>query len=151
MAIKVEDLKNGAPVEKRRRASAAMISRGGVIGMMIGILRIIAVILLIASAFGNYVQFVGGWSSYWPLNWGVIGFAVIYQAVFSALQWGFKAAGWWFPYALALIASAVPSFLTYNGLFGPYLAAQVGAVLALIGIGVAVIGGDALPEWVLVE
>lgn len=142
-----------APMDAQptKRKSPALVSRGGVIGAMITLLRIVAVLLIIASTFGNYVQFVGGWDVYRPFNVTIIVVAALYQGICCAFQWGFKAAGWWFPYVLALLASAIPSFLTYNALFGPYLATQVGAVLALIGIGVAVLGGDALPEWVLVE
>ena len=149
--VRSEDLKDGKPLGKRRRASPAVVSKGGAVSAMITILRIIAVALVFLSTLGNYVQFVGGWAAYWPINWKIVGLAALYQLVCSLLQWGFKAAGWWFPYVIALLASAIPSFLTYNGLFGPYLATQVGATLALIGIGIAVIGGDALPEWVLVE
>lgn len=150
MTIKSTELINGK-VPSRTRPSAALMSRGGVIGAMIVLLRIVAVLLIAVSTFGNYVQFVGGWDVYWPINWPIVALAALYQGLCCAFQWGFKAASWWFPYALALLASAIPSFLTYNALFGPYLATQVGTALALIGIGVAVLGGDALPEWVLVE
>jgi hypothetical protein len=138
--------------EKRpRRPTPAMLSRGGVIGAMIGILRIIAVLLMVASTFGNYVQFVGGWGLYWPINWPIIGVALLYQVVCSLLQWGFKAANYWIPYAIALIASAIPSYLTYNAWAGPYLAAQLGSALAFFVLALSTLGADALPEWVLVE
>ncbi len=150
MTVKSTELINGKAPTKAR-PSPALMSRGGVIGTMIFILRIIAILLIVASTFGNYVQFVGGWVSYWPINWAIVALAALYQGICCSFQWGFKAAGWWLPYALALFASAIPSFLTYNALFGPYLTTQVGVALALIGIGVAVLGGDALPEWVLVE
>lgn len=153
MAVKVEDLKDGAPVEKRRR-SPAMFSRGGVIGAMITILRLIAIVLVIASTFGNYVQFIGGWPTPpapMPIEPWIIGLALLYQAVCSVLQWGFKAGGWWIPYMIALVASAIPSFLTYNAWAGPYLAAQLGPMLGGFALFLATIGADALPEWVLVE
>jgi hypothetical protein len=151
MAVTSQPTVNGKVEETRRRPSPAMVSRGGVIGAMIFILRVIALVLIVASTFGNYVQFMGGWGAYWPINWTIIGLAAMYQLICSLLQWGFKAGKMWLPYGLALLASAIPSFLTYNALFGPYLTTQVGAILTMIGIGIAVIGGDALPEWVLVE
>lgn len=134
-----------------RRPSPAVLSRGGAIGGMVFILRVMAILLVIASTIGNYVQFMGGWEKYLPIDFVVIGLAFVYQLICSLLQWGFKANRMWIPYILALLASAIPSFLTYNALFGAYMAVQVGTVLAPIGIGIAVIGGDALPEWVLVE
>lgn len=153
MAVTSQPTVNGKVEEgtRRRRPSPAMVSKGGVIGAMIFVLRVMAIVLVVISTFGNYVQFIGGWDVYWPINMAVIGLAAFYQLICCLLQWGFKAGRMWFPYVLALFASAIPSFLTYNALFGPYLTTQVGAVLAMMGIGIAVIGGDALPEWVLVE
>jgi hypothetical protein len=149
MTVKSTELINGkAPTS--RRPSTALVSHGGAIGAMILLLRIIAVLLVLASTFGNYVQFMGGWDRYLPIGGAIAGAAILYQVICSVLQWGFKAGGMWFPYAVALLASAIPSFLTYNALFGPYLATQVGTIPALIGIGIAVLGGDALPEWVIV-
>lgn len=150
MTVRSEPL-TSKPAEAPRRRSPALVSRGGVIGAMIFILRVIAVLLILASTFGNYVQFVGGWGGYWPLNWIIIGLAALYQLICCLLQWGFKAARWWLPYWIALIASAIPSFLTYNALVGPYLVTQLGSILAGAFILISVIGGDALPEWVLVE
>lgn len=153
MAVKSSELINGkAPEEPRRkRPSAALMSRGGVIGAMVLTLRIIALILIVASTFGNYVQFMGGWERYLPIGWVVVGIAALYQLICSLLQWGFKAGGMWIPYTLALLASAAPSFLTYNAWAGPYLAAQLGPLLGTIILFIATIGADALPEWVLVE
>jgi hypothetical protein len=150
MTVRNEPLVNGKP-STPRRPSPAMVPRGCVVNAALVMLRLIAVVLVLASTFGNYVQFVGGWESYWPPQWIVLLYAFIYQVVCSLFQWGFKAMRWWVPYVIALLASAIPSFLTYNALFGPYLALQVGIIPALLGIGIAVIGGDALPEWVLVE
>jgi hypothetical protein len=143
---KTEDEEQG----RRRKPSPAMVSKNGVIGAMIFILRIIALILMVASTFGNYVQFMGGWERYWPIDLVVVGLAVLYQIIFSLLQWGFKAGEMWIPYFLALVASAIPSFLTYNAWTGPYLAVQIGPLLGYIVLLAATIGADALPEWVLV-
>jgi hypothetical protein len=150
MAVTSQPTVNGKVEETRRRPSPAMVSRGGVIGAMIFILRVIALVLIVASTFGNYVQFMGGWGAYWPINWTIIGLAALYQLICSLLQWGFKAGKMWLPYGLALLASAIPSFLTYNAWAGPYLSAQVGGVVAGLLILGATIGADALPEWVLV-
>lgn len=150
MTVREAPLSSGKTTAPRR-PSPAMVPRGCVTIAALVMLRVIAVVLILASTFGNYVQFVGGWASYWPPEWVILLYAAIYQAVCSLFQWGFKAMRWWVPYLIALFASAIPSFLTYNALFGPYLALQVGAIPALIGIAIAVIGGDALPEWVLVE
>lgn len=149
MAVKSSELVNGKV--PAARPSAALFSQGGVIGAMILLLRIISVLLVLASTFGNYVQFMGGWGRWLPIDGVIIGVAILYQVICSVLQWGFKAGKMWLPYVLALLASAIPSFLTYNALFGPYLVTQVGTIPTLIGIGIAVLGGDALPEWVLVE
>jgi hypothetical protein len=125
--------------------------RSAVLRAMIGILRIVAVLLIIASTFGNYVLFVGGWSQWTPINAVAVGLAALYQALCCVLQWGFKAARWWILYFAALFASAIPSFLTYNAWAGPYLAVQFGPALALLIMAIATLGADALPEWVLVE
>lgn len=151
MAVTSQPLNNGKVEETRRRPSPAMVSRGGVIGAMIFILRVIALVLIVASTFGNYVQFMGGWAHYLPVSWWVIGAAAVYQLICSLLQWGFKAGKMWIPYVLALLASATPSFLTYNAWAGPYLAVQLGAWLGTVVLLIATIGADALPEWVLVE
>lgn len=155
MTVKSEPLIHGKPMgdeEKRpARRTPAMVSRGGVIAAMIFILRIMAVLLILMSTFGNYVLFAGGWERYLPIDIAVVGLAAFYQLICCLLQWGFKAARWWLPYGLALLASAIPSFLTYNALVGPYLMTQIGPILAGAFILISVIGGDALPEWVLVE
>lgn len=149
MAVKSSELVNGKV--PAARPSSALLSQGGVIGAMILILRIIALILIVASTFGNYVQFMGGWARWLPLDALIIGIAALYQLICSLLQWGFKAGGMWIPYILALLASAAPSFLTYNAWAGPYLTTQLGSVLGTFVLLVATIGADALPEWVLVE
>ena len=125
--------------------------RSVVIRAMISILRVVAILLIVASTFGNYVLFVGGWAQWQPINaWAVL-FAALYQALCCVLQWGFKAAHWWILYFAALFASAIPSFLTYNAWAGPFLALQFGPVLGLLIMAIATLGADALPEWVLVE
>lgn len=133
--------------------SPHVLPRSSVIVATIWMLRIIALALLVASTFGNYVQFIGGWPApgrSMPFSWLVLGAAAGYQLICSLFQWGFKAQRWWLPYALALIASAIPSFLTYNSWAGPYLSAQLGSIIAGLLILGATIGADALPEWVLV-
>jgi hypothetical protein len=150
VTVQSEPLKNGK-VEKKKAPSAALVSQGGVIGAMIFILRVIAIILMVASTFGNYVQFMGGWARYWPVDGLIVAAAVVYQLICSLLQWGFKAGGMWIPYTLSLLASAASSFLTYNAWAGPYLAVQVGPYLGIVVLLIATIGADALPEWVLVE
>lgn len=142
---------NNPPTRAPARPSPAMMPRGCVITAALVILRVVAIALILVSTFGNYVQFVGGWDFYWPPQWVTLLYAGIYQGLCCLLQWGFKAMRWWFPYAFALIASAAPSFLTYNVVIGPYFTAQFGAQLAFIAVALFVIAGDALPEWVLVE
>lgn len=127
-----------------------VVSANRVIGITITILRVLAVLLIFTSTFGNYVQFVGGWEFAASVNAVALALAIGYQALCSVLQWGFKALRWWPLYALFLLASAIPSFLTYNAWAGPYLTAQFGAALAFGMLGIAVIAADALPEWVLV-
>lgn len=152
MAVRSVPTKNGRTEEERRgRPSPAMVSKGGVIGAMIAILRFIAILLMLASTFGNYVQFVGGWAFYLPPNAIILGCALAYQLICSVLQWGFKAGKMWIPYGIALLASAIPSFLTYNAWAGPYLAVQLGTTLGPVALFIATLGADALPEWVLVE
>lgn len=148
MAVKSAPLNNPA---RPARPSPAMMPRGCVITATLVILRVVAIALLLASTFGNYVQFTGGWGTFWPPQWVVLLYAGLYQGLFSLLQWGFKAMRWWIPYLLALIASAIPSYLTYNVVIGPYFAAQFGAQLAFVIVCGFVIAGDALPEWVLVS
>jgi hypothetical protein len=150
MAVKSSELVNGK-VPERQRPTTALVSQGGVIGAMIFILRVIAIILMVASTFGNYVQFIGGWAHYLPIDPMIVLIALFYQLICSLLQWGFKAGGMWVPYVLALLASAAPSFLTYNAWAGPYLVAQLGPWIGTVVLLVATIGADALPEWVLVK
>lgn len=133
------------------RTTTHLMSEQGVIGATIFVLRGISILLIVASTFGNYIQFVGGWDAYLPIDGTIVGLAVFYQVLCSVFQWGFKAMRWWPLYIVALIASAVPSYLTYSAWMGPYLALKVGTTIALITIAIATIAADALPEWVLVE
>ena len=132
--------------------------RGAVI-----LLWIMAILLWLASTFGNFVQFVGGWGLAWPLNEktasGVL-YALIYQTVFTLAQWGFKAKRWWLLYSIALLGSAVPSFLTYNSWWiNPWIVARLGPSMpfmlawsvASTIIFIATVVNDLIPEWVLVE
>jgi hypothetical protein len=141
----------GSSTRPAARPSPAIMPRGCVITAALVMLRVIAIALILASTFGNYVQFVGGWASYWPPHWTILLYAAIYQAICSLFQWGFKAMRWWLSYTLALIASAIPSFLTYNALFGPNLTTQIGLYPTIVAVFLFVVAGDALPEWVLVE
>lgn len=140
---------NTAP--RAARPSPAVMPRGCVISVALAMLRVIALGLILMSTFGNYVQFVGGWTAFWPPQWTPLMYAAIYQGVCCFLQWGFKAMRWWIPYLFALIASAAPSFLTYNPVIAPTLAPQIGIYGAIIFVVLVVLAGDALPEWVLVE
>lgn len=144
MTVKSEPLRTSRP-------SPAVMPRGCVISAALTLLRVIAIALILVSTFGNYVQFVGGWAAFWPPHWTPLLYASIYQGVCCMLQWGFKAMRWWVPYLFALIASAAPSFLTYNPVLGPYLVAQIGIYGAIAVVVALVLAGDALPEWVLVE
>lgn len=139
------------PLNRPVRPSPAVMPRGCVITGALAVLRVIAVALILMSTFGNYVQFVGGWESYAPIQTTPLIYAALYQGVCCVLQWGFKAMRWWLPYVFALLASAAPSFLTYNPVIGPYLAGQIGMYGAIIIVFLLVLAGDALPEWVLVE
>lgn len=155
MTIRSEPLRSGprTQVVPRRTVEQAAVV----------FLWVIAVLLWLASAFGNFVQFVGGWSLVWPLNEhtgsGVL-FALIYQGIATIAQWGFKAKRWWALYAFALLASAIPSFLTYNSWWiNPWIVARLGPSIpsalawwiasAIIFITTAI--NDLIPEWVLVE
>ncbi len=149
-----------APMPSARQGTH-VVSRSKIVRLTIILLRMGAILLLIASTFGNYVQFAGGWehvswswrsvsASLAAISWQAVFFAVVYQAIFSALQWGFKAQRQWLPYALALLASVIPSFLTYNTWLDPYLSAQIGLASPLV-IFLAATFADAIPEWVLVE
>lgn len=140
-----------------------VIPRQSVETSAIVMLWIIAILLWLASTFGNFVQFVGGWGLVWPLNErtaaGVL-YALVYQAVATIAQWGFKAKRWWPLYMLALLASAIPSFVTYNSWWiNPWIVARLGSSvpdllawwIASVVIFVATVINDLIPEWVLVE
>ena len=144
-----------------RHSPTAVVSPGTAAYYAIRILRVIAFILLIMSTFGNYITFIGGWDAFrWSWSrpiaslqavvWPMAIAAVVYQGTFSALQWGMKALRYWLVYGIALLASAIPSFLTYNAWAGPFLSAQIGVFFAGTIVLVASVGADALPEWVLV-
>lgn len=122
----------------------------------------LAILLWLLSTFGNFVQFVGGWDLAWPMN-GYTGrailYALAYQAIFTLAQWGFKAKRWWFLYGVALLASAIPSFLTYNAWAngwlvawaGPAVSQEIAPILAGLLLLVVAVVIDLIPEWVLVE
>lgn len=151
MSVKSTALKNGEPQQARYRSPTAVIPPGHAAGCAVRIMQAIALILLALSTFGNYVTFIGGWDSLgWPVNLLMVGAAAVYQAVFSALQWGMKALRNWPMYTLALIGSAIPSFLTYNAWAGPFLSVHLGVYVTVLIIGLASLGADAIPEWVLV-
>jgi hypothetical protein len=157
MTVKSTELKNGEPKQARYRSPTAMVDPYVAAHATILMLRGVSILLLLLSTFGNYIAFIGGWNAPWRLAWPIIAAAVLYQVVFSLAQWGTKALArathnwaWGLGYAFALIASAVPSFLAYNGWAGPWLAFQVGVWPAGIIIFIAAVGADALPEWVLV-
>jgi hypothetical protein len=149
------------------RSATAVLPQATAITASVVVLRVLALLLLTMSTFGNYVTFVGGWAAtskapgfFWSwsnlaasiaaINWSMVLLAIVYQVVFSLLQWGTKAKRVWSLYMLFLLASAIPSFLTYNGWAGPYLAEQVGVWIAGILVFIAAVGADAVPEWVLV-
>lgn len=125
-------------------------------------LWIVAIVLWLASTFGNFVQFVGGWEYVWPTGAytgkGVL-YALLYQGIATLAQWGFKAKRWWFLYSVALLASAVPSFLTYNAWANGWIVARVAstapadvvALLAGVFLFIVAVIVDLIPEWVLVE
>jgi hypothetical protein len=126
----------------------------------VAMLRLLAVILWLVSTFGNFVQFVGGWGFVWPMNANTgkgIAYALIYQGIFTVAQWGFKAKRWWMLYIVALLASAIPSFLTYNAWANGWIVERVSAppdiaaLLAAIFLFVIAVVVDLIPEWVLVE
>lgn len=126
------------------------------------LLWVTAILLWLLSTFGNFVQFVGGWTNAWPLNSATlsgVAFALLYQGIFTLAQWGFKAKRWWMLYVIALLASAVPSFLTYNSWANGWIVRQVGervppdaaSLLAGLFLFVVAVLVDLIPEWVLVE
>lgn len=145
----------------RHRSSHVVSQRSAETGAIV-ILWVLAILLWLASTFGNFVQFVGGWGFVWPTGEqtgkGIL-YALIYQAIFTAAQWGFKAKKWWLLYIVALLASAIPSFLTYNVWANGWLVdhvahtmpADVAALLAGAAIFVLTVIVDLIPEWVLVE
>lgn len=152
MAVQSKALKDGKAEEPRAyRSPTALVAPVAVALMAIRILRVIAFLLIAMSIFGNYVTFIGGWAQLsWAINWSMAIVAIAYQLIFGVLQWGMKALRWWLVYLFALFASAIPSFLTYHAWAGPYLSIHIGALFAFILVGLAAIGADALPEWVLV-
>lgn len=161
MTVQSKELKNGEIQEPRYRSPTAIVRPAVAVYYSVRLLQFIAWALLAMSTFGNYITFIGGWQAWkWDwwrpveslgsITWSMVFAAVAYQGVFAVLQWGTKALRWWLVYGLALIASAIPSFLTYNAWAGPFFAAHIGAIFAAIVIGLASIGADALPEWVLV-
>lgn len=161
MAVKSTALKNGEAQQTRYRSPTAIMTPSAAVVVMVRLLRLLAVLLLALSTFGNYVTFAGGWgalgwdwaklpASIAAINWPMVIAAIVFQGVFAALQWGSKAMRWWLLYGLALLVSAIPSFLTYNAWAGSYFSAQIGAFFAGTIIFLAAIGADALPEWVLV-
>jgi hypothetical protein len=132
-----------------------VIPRGCVVNAAIVLLWLLALILLAVSTFGNYVLFVGGWdSAAWPSDaatYRALGLAVTFQAICSVAQWGFKAIRLWLAYAVALLISAIPSFLAYNAIVGPWIEPQIGPWIAPVVIFLSALFIDMLPEWILVR
>lgn len=147
---------------RSRSLSTHVVPRHSVEAGAVVMLWIVAIVLWLASTFGNFVQFVGGWGYVWPLNEhtgrGVL-YALVYQGIATLAQWGFKAKRWWLLYGVALLGSAIPSFITYNSWANGWLVAHVArsapadvsALLASLAIFVAAVVVDLIPEWVLVE
>lgn len=149
-------LVNGRVVEERgpRNQTTKVIPSSAVVIVLIRALQVIAVLLVIASIFGNYVQFVGGWpadNAALPLDAAAILYAAVYQVGCSVAQWGCKHQGWWVAYAAALIVSAIPSFFTYNAWAGVWLAVLIGPALSIVAIALIVLFIDMIPEWILVK
>jgi hypothetical protein len=157
MAVRQEPLKDGKPVEHTRKQSAMssqVIPRGCAAMGAVILLWFSAVALLVASTFGNYVLFVGGWERVrWPADEVALKAALLaclFQGVFSVAQWGFKALRLWPAYAIALLVSVIPSFLAYNEWAGPWLAVYVGFFAPFVVFLTAVFV-DMLPEWILIR
>lgn len=151
----MSNLKSRPLTPAARTYRPQVIPRGCVINAAIVFLWLIAVALMAVSTFGNYVMFVGGWdAATWPSDaatYRALGFAVGYQALCSVAQWGFKAIRLWPAYWVALLISAIPSFLAYNTGMGPWVAVQIGPILAPVAIFLAAVFIDMLPEWILVR
>lgn len=151
MTVRSQNIRSSQVVPRHAAESGAIV-----------LLWIMAIVLWLASTFGNFVQFVGGWEYVWPLNGATvkgIAYALLYQGMMTIAQWGFKAKRWWFVYSIALLASAIPSFITYNSWANGWLVAHVArsapadvaALLASLAILITAIVVDLIPEWVLVE
>jgi hypothetical protein len=149
-------MENGKAAEARRQGPvrSQVIPRGCAAMGAVILLWVSAVALLVASTFGNYVLFIGGWERVrWPTDQVALKaliLACLFQGIFSVAQWGFKALRLWPAYGIALLVSVIPSFLTYNEWAGPWLAIYIGFLAPLVVFLTAVFV-DMLPEWILVH
>jgi hypothetical protein len=153
--VRSEPMTNGRPTGQKATAATSQVIPSGCAAMgAIVLLWVSAIGLLVASTFGNYVLFVGGWErAGWPANatmWRAVLFACLFQGICSIAQWGFKALRLWPAYAVALLVSVIPSFLTYNEWAGPWLTIYIGWFSG-IAVFLTAVFVDMLPEWILVR
>lgn len=127
-----------------------------------GIQRMVALVLLLTSTLGTYVQFNGGWERIWVFDeraGQAALYALLWQILFFLWQFSMIRVRAWRWYIFALLASAVPSFMSYYDLAYPWLVAYIGRylpdgpdrVLTVVILLVAVVGNDMVPEQVLVK
>lgn len=122
---------------------------------------------LLISTFGNYIMFSGGWQGFTFPHFVVnsLVWAVVFQLLCVGAQLAFKSKAkkgggmnWWIAYGIALLVSAVPSFLTAHYGFSEQLtlalAPQIGSAalpVVIVAIFLGALAIDMLPEWVAVE
>lgn len=144
-------------------------------GGAVWIVRLLGLVLWLASLFGTYVPLAGGWEGVtakpWPPAPAAFGIALALQVCFSWAQWTFKAralawwrsrdrwegyavqasVSWWLAYTGALLISAGFSAYTYGLWAQPALEAMGPVWAGLIVVGIAAIVADMLPEWIYVR
>lgn len=143
--------------------SAAVIPSYALVRIATWALWVIAIVLFVVSAAGNYAQFNGGWARFWVWDDAAkraLLYAIIWQVGCSALQFAFLKVKVWPAYFAFLGASAIPTALSYVPVVFPVMVAffaragmpsGIDTTLATILLGVAVLGLDSVPEQILVK
>lgn len=180
MAVKKRDLHGDEHREQPRQeyapphetgiVEAESVAHGAVL-----LVRLVALLLWLASLLGTYVPLAGGWEPVlktpWPPALIPACIAGALQLAFTWAQWSFKSravlwwraqsrfgsvaaqasVGWWMAYLVALLLSALFSIVTYGQWIAPMLTGFGPPTLGWIVVGIAAILADMLPEWIIVR
>lgn len=152
------DVPAGMIRDNARRVQTGMIRAESMAGMLLALVRVGALGLVVLSIFGTFYGMNGEQLPIAKLGqvitdialtpWGFAA-AIALQIILAVIQWGARVLAksdprWWLLFVLALGASAYWNWVAYGA------AIVAGGVPWLLAV-IAVVGGDAITEIVLVR